>query len=478
MTFLPSIKISSDKFNDICEFMIDSGSSVNLIKFNSLNNPAIDTEDNLILRGLAHTPVKTLGSITMEVLKRIVKFYVVPDNVIFQYHGILGTEFLKNCNATLDYRHRALLLDDLIIPFTTKEQKIIPPRTVTPISFIITNPEIDKGYIPMHEPTKGVYFGEAIVSNSAGRCYLYAYNTTEQTQLINISSMPLQEYDDKTSELQSDTKKDELDIKFNNTANVYPIDSFSDNERFQHIKSLLRLNHLNSEEMSHVEGLIRDNLDRFFLPGDKLECTNITQHTIPTTDNSPVHVKQYRYPPVHRDEIDRQIKELLTKDIIQPSKSPFNSPLWIVPKKCDSLGQKRWRMVIDYRQLNEKTIGDSYPLPNIAEILDQLGNAKYFSIFDLAQGFHQIPMNPTDSYKTAFSTPYGHYEYKRMPFGLKNAPATFQRLMDGILTGLQGTELFVYLDDIVIYAKSLTEHGIKIKKLMQKLREANLQLQI
>ncbi|KYN36504.1 hypothetical protein ALC56_09139 [Trachymyrmex septentrionalis] len=93
MILLPSIKISSNKFNDICEFMIDSDSSVNLIKFNSLNNPAIDTEDNFTLRGLAHTPVKTFGSITMEVLKRIVKFYVVPDNITFQYHGILDTEF-------------------------------------------------------------------------------------------------------------------------------------------------------------------------------------------------------------------------------------------------------------------------------------------------------------------------------------------------------------------------------------------------
>jgi len=134
-------------------------------------------------------------------------------------------------------------------------------------------------------------------------------------------------------------------------------------------------------------------------------------------------------------------------------------------------------MVIDFRKLNEKTVGDAYPLPNIVEILDQLGSAKYFSIFDLAQGFHQIPMNPDDKAKTAFSTPYGHYEYLRMPFGLKNAPATFQRLMDSVLVGLQGNEVFVYLDDIVVYARSLEEHKIKIEKLMQRLKEANLQLQ-
>lgn len=134
-------------------------------------------------------------------------------------------------------------------------------------------------------------------------------------------------------------------------------------------------------------------------------------------------------------------------------------------------------MVIDYRALNEKTIGDAYLLPNITEILDQLGSAKYFSVFDLASGFHQIPMHESNAKKTAFSTPHGHYEFSRMPFGLKNAPATFQRLMDQVLSGLQVTELFVYLDDIVLYASSLREHEIKFNKLAEKLRKANLRLQ-
>ena len=94
-------------------------------------------------------------------------------------------------------------------------------------------------------------------------------------------------------------------------------------------------------------------------------------------------------------------------------------------------------MVLDFRKLNEKTIGDSYPLPNIIDILDQIGSAQYFSVFDLVSRFHQIKMSPKDSHTTAFSTPYVHYEFDRMPFGLKNAPATFERLMDLVLTGLQ-----------------------------------------
>lgn len=108
-------------------------------------------------------------------------------------------------------------------------------------------------------------------------------------------------------------------------------------------------------------------------------------------------------------------------------------------------------MVLDFRDLNDKTIGDAYPLPNISEILDQLGGAKYFSVFHLASGFHQIKMHPADSHNTAFSTPHGHYEFDKMPFGLKHAPAIFQRVLDLVLTGMEGNDIFVYLDDIVLW---------------------------
>jgi transposase InsO family protein len=248
-------------------------------------------------------------------------------------------------------------------------------------------------------------------------------------------------------------------------------------DRMDRILSLLRLDHLNELEKENVINLVRRNSDRFYIPGDYLDRTVVLMHKIVTTDDKPIHTKQYRFPPIHREEITKQVNELLQKDIVMPSTSPYNSPIWIVPKKPDSQGNKRWRMVMDYRKLNEKTVGDAYPLPNICDILDQLGAAKYFSVLDLASGFHQIPMDPGDAHKTAFSTPHGHYEFLRMPFGLKNAPATFQRLMDQILTGLQGIEMFVYMDDIVIYASSLREHDIKMEKLMQRLRSANLTLQ-
>ena len=168
---------------------------------------------------------------------------------------------------------------------------------------------------------------------------------------------------------------------------------------------------------------------------------------------------------------------MLHDGIIRASTSQWNAPLLVVPKKADSAGKPKLRIVIDFRKLNDLTIGDSFPLPNIEEILDQLGNAKYFSTLDLASGYHQIPMAEHDKPKTAFSTPYGHYEYNRMPFGLKNAPATFQRLMNSVLIGIQGLRCLVYLDDIVIYGSSLEDHNKRLTEVLQRLREANLKLQ-
>ena len=140
------------------------------------------------------------------------------------------------------------------------------------------------------------------------------------------------------------------------------------------------------------------------MDGDKLGCTNTVKHKINTIDDIPVNKGNYRYPAVHKEVIETETTKLKENNAISPSNSPYNSPVWVVDKKPDSQGNKRYRMVIDYRALNEKTVGDAYPLPKITDILDQLGGAQYFTVLDLAAGFHQIEIDPTDRHKTAFST--------------------------------------------------------------------------
>jgi hypothetical protein len=125
--------------------------------------------------------------------------------------------------------------------------------------------------------------------------------------------------------------------------------------------------------------------------------------------------------------------------------------------------------------MNEKTVGDAYPLPDVTEILDQLGQSKYFSCIDMVMGYHQIEVAKQDRAKTAFSTKEGHWEYKRLPFGLKTAPATFQRMMSVVLNGLTGSRCFVFLD-YIMYVRSLAEHDSKLRELFDRPRKNNLKL--
>lgn len=202
-----------------------------------------------------------------------------------------------------------------------------------------------------------------------------------------------------------------------------PFDKIKDNLLKSNLKNI-SLDHCNKEEKDAIRKLCYEYRDIFYSKEIPLTFTNQVKHKINTTDENPIFVKSYRYPEVHRQEVKDQIKEMLDNGIIKNSTSPWSSPIWIVPKKMDQSGRRKWRLVIDYRKLNEKTVNDKYPLPNITEILDKLGKSQYFTTLDLASGYHQIEMDKDDMPKTAFTTENGHYEFKRMPFGLKNAPST------------------------------------------------------
>lgn len=236
--------------------------------------------------------------------------------------------------------------------------------------------------------------------------------------------------------------------------------------------------HLNKDETNKLKKELLSHKDVFYKEGDNLSFTNKIKHKIKLKNEAAIYSKLYRYPEIHRLEVERQIQEMLEQKIIKHSDSQYNSPIWVVPKKIDNSGKQQWRIVVDYRKLNEQTIDDKYPIPNIDELFDKLGKCIYFSTIDLAKGFHQIEMSPEDQDKTAFSTASGHYEYNRMPFGLKNAPATFQRLMNNVLREHINKTCVVYLDDILIFSTSFEEHLLSIRKILETLKEANLKIQI
>ncbi|KAL1141023.1 hypothetical protein AAG570_000949 [Ranatra chinensis] len=187
--------------------------------------------------------------------------------------------------------------------------------------------------------------------------------------------------------------------------------------------------------------------------GDPIPATGRVTHHIELENDRPVYVKPRRYPQGQATVIEKKIKLMLERGVIRKSVSPFCSPLWVVPKPPAGDGTARYRVVVDFRELNKRTRTERYPLPRLEEMLDRMHGAKVFSIVDLKAGYHQIRMHPGDVEKTAFQFEHGKYEYLRMPFGLKTAPTTFQRLMDEFLEGLDPNAIQVYMDDIIAELK-------------------------
>ncbi|KAJ9504784.1 hypothetical protein QJQ45_007336 [Haematococcus lacustris] len=193
-------------------------------------------------------------------------------------------------------------------------------------------------------------------------------------------------------------------------------------------------------------------------------------HTIPLVpDARPPVTPMYRLSKPEQEELKKQIQDYLSKGMIEPSSSPYAAPILFVQKKSGEL-----RMCIDYRQLNKLTLRDQYPLPRIDDLFDRLSGCSVFSSLDLQAGYHQIRITPEDVPKTAFRTPEGHFQFKVLSFGLTNAPATFQRVMNDAFAPVLGKCALVYLDDILVMSRSLPEHLQHLRLVFDLLRKNKL----
>lgn len=218
------------------------------------------------------------------------------------------------------------------------------------------------------------------------------------------------------------------------------------------------------------EGRLNVLLDESFsLMGDKLGCTDQVEHVI-VTKARPIKQRWYRVSPIMQQHIDRELDEMLKLGVVEPSKSPWASPVVMVKKKDGS-----FRLCVDYRKVNAVCERDSYPLPQVTDTLDKLSQSKFCSSMDIKSAYWQVPVAESSRPYTAFTIPNrGLFQFKRLPFGLHNAPATWQRLIDNVLGADLEPYVFVYLDDIVVVTPDFETHLKVLEEVFRRLRQANL----
>ena len=230
---------------------------------------------------------------------------------------------------------------------------------------------------------------------------------------------------------------------------------------------------LTTHQGAQFRQLLLEFADLFAKDMTQLGKTDLVTHRIFTDNVPPVSSRPYMVPLTEQTFINEEVQRMLDNKLIKESSSPWASPVVLVTKKN---GKKRF--CVDYRKLNAVTKKDQYPLPRIDEMLDSLAGATYFSTLDLMSGYWQVKVHPEDREKTAFITRYGTYEFNVMPFGLCNAPATFQRLMNKVYKGIAYKYVVVYLDDTNVFSRTFDDHIKHLREVFTRIREAGLKLNI
>jgi len=334
---------------------------------------------------------------------------------LFDFHnffdGLISFRDLKRLGFNWNIQEMFLYRDNIKIPVHQ-----CSPSEYYLFNITVNDYEVYRTKLPVDVPSDGVYYIPGTKLND--HCYLRGCITNVHNKLATV-------------EIHNTSSQDTY-VCMTSPLQAHPIEHFEIyNTHFQspavymnkeNIKDKLRLDHLNTEERTGLLKICEENYSVFHFSDMPLSSTTETTHQIITTDETPIHTKSYRLPQVHREEVHKQIQKMLEDGIIRNSTSPWSSPVWIVPKKMDASGEKKWRLVIDYRKLNAKTIQDRYPIPYMEELLNKLGKSHYFTTLDLASSFHQIRMHKDSIAKTTFSTDQGHYEYLRMSFGPKKTP--------------------------------------------------------
>lgn len=530
------------------KILFDSGATKSLISnlvVKKCNLP-LYPNDHFSLSTVTNIAVNIIGVTSVEIIlegkKFIIECLVVKNNLSSSFDVLLGSDFLENFGFSLDFKHKNISNDDILVSWISRPVNYNGHKTMrsedeimseNKVKGVVNTAVIKNRSVEVDKCNNVVNTAE--VKNENNDKIQVANKKNELSELCNevnygkldkkIKLAPncekfcfvkLSNDNFKHSHVlvspNEDSSKDEIliahsvsnvedgkclvqimnvsdkEITLNKHSKLVKIQSCEVIEKsndvvnnvqqcdfepdFQAWGGEINLNHLKPFEKEKVMHLLNKYRGIFANDIKDLGCCDTITHKIRLTDNIPVRQKPFRVPHNLQPEMKRQIDQLLEADIIEPSTTPYAAPVLLVKKQDGS-----YRLVSDLRRLNEKTLPDNFPLPNMNEMLDMLGGANYFSTLDLTSGFYQMKLDENDIHKTGIVVQnMGSFQYKRLPFGLKNASASFQRLMSLVLAGLSPLSIGVYIDDIIIASETFEDHLARLEIVFDRLNQHNLRL--
>ena len=449
--------------------LIDTGASMSIVNetFQQTHFPSVLLRPGDVnATSVTGDPVTFKGvfSASLRIGKNVAfqDFYVASG---FQHDCVLGTDFLTRTGISIDMSRRMLKWNSETTFLATDppdstwvisliDRVEIPPRselyTMLPIG-----PGCSTGLFEMNDSlyqSSNIYAARSLVQPQRGEI---------PVRLVN-PSMGVIALEPKTT---IGTVTSITDV------GTTSLVSENDSSIVTNIK--LSNEYLSDKQQTELRKVLSKYSDVFAQSDSDLGRTDLLEHAIDTQGHAPIFQRPYRVPEAQRKVIETHVKDMAHRGVIRPSKSPWSSPVVLVGKKDGST-----RFCVDFRKVNAVTRKDVYPLPRIDETLDTLGGASYFTTLDLASGYWQVPLKEEDKHKTAFSTHTGLWEFTVMPFGLCGAPASFQRLMEIMLAGLNWETCLVYLDDIIIFSRTFDEHLNRLESVLSRLRTGGLKLKV
>lgn len=502
-------------------FIVDTGSMITLLSEEIIKPETMIFPNRRIkIYGIAGVALQTMGAtfgrIELENQLLCAQFHVIDKTFKLQADGLLGMDFLDHWQANLNlFRDEISLLlppyHDAYDPQNGSREKLIERGQNDPANPFLSDQAKDKYYfkdgdtkpqLPNDSTSKREEFISGFRRANIGKENSQLKNADEITLIsseelpddhffpnngkrifkIEVNNQDIMNYARLHNFYETNEPQDIIYEYYNEgkQMNTLKTATYRDEERrIDYILSNLNTGHCNDDERKLIQEACSKYHDIFHLEGDKLTYTDVLKHRIHIKPGTaPIFTRQYRLPETQRIEVNRQLKEMIESGIIEPSNSAWNSPIMLTKKKPDGSGIPKFRLVVDFKRVNDVTFTQTFPIPLIDEILDDLCGCKYFSTMDLHGAFHQILLHEDDRDFTSFSAGNFKYRWVRMPMGLSAAPLTWQRAINTIFADMLGTNLHIYLDDLLIATATIEEHVELLHKIMQRLRDYNLKLKI